>query len=774
MLTAGKPVPGTKIKCPKCNAHFRVPRDDDSSDDRHEIPPPRRPKAGREREPERKPQTVAIVLALFAMLGVVGIIILAVLGVFSSKPAPIVVHKVEASPPRPAVGVDLQPHINPMQRPFQPAIEVLPRPRIARLEHNALPPDEDRPPRFIPIVREQSGILRGHEDRMSLLAVPHRGRILASTGHDKIVRLWDLDELKERERCFDFEGSLGDLIFSPDGQFLAARAHRRLILWDRKTRKIKNLEGFANEVTAFNFSPDSKTIVGACTELADGTGTKGMIHMLFWDVQSGEVRLHLEGGKGRPIGVAFVDNGKRIMAATVEGEVTLWRIDRRQVEQSLKAPTKGELSRLLVSSGGRCLGAVLGYDVKLWDPLTGEESSTAFGHRYVSRQIALNRDGSRLVGVVFDFYEDYRHEGFDEAWLWDLTDRLPLAAFRGPRGSMNSIALSADDKTLITGGVDGLIRLWDLTATLDRTRTPIRKIEVTVEATEKAAAFIAKKGGKFRRQGREIVVIDLSGANVSDADLDELLSLKWLRDLRLDKNPITKAGLERLKGFTQLEELSIRETPITEAEAAAFRTAMPECWITWSADRLVNAMINEHYQWPAAVNALGGSVKRDAAGDIVEVRVPRVTDEALKILGDLAQLRVLNILGGEPESRLKITDEGLTHLSRLTQLEAIDINWSNITDAGVARLAQFQELKSLWLNGTKITNEGIKYLKRLRNLRQLGLQKTAISDACVESLKEIRTLEYLQIEGNGISVAAGKALRQHLPRCMILHPQSYK
>ena len=45
---------------------------------------------------------------------------------------------------------------------------------------------------------------------------------------------------------------------------------------------------------------------------------------------------------------------------------------------------------------------------------------------------------------------------------------------------------------------------------------------------------------------------------------------------------ITDAGLEHLKGLTNLEELDLRWTKVTDAGVAKLQQALPNCEIRWN------------------------------------------------------------------------------------------------------------------------------------------------------------------------------------------------
>ncbi|MEA5564215.1 WD40 repeat domain-containing protein, partial [Anabaena sp. UHCC 0399] len=66
--------------------------------------------------------------------------------------------------------------------------------------------------------------------------------------------------------------------------------------------------------------------------------------------------------------------------------------------------------------------------------------------------VAMSRDGQTIVSGGVD----------GTVRLWNLQG-LPLAEpFRGHQGSVKSVAMSRDGQTIVSGGNDGTVRLWNL------------------------------------------------------------------------------------------------------------------------------------------------------------------------------------------------------------------------------------------------------------------------------------------------------------------------
>jgi hypothetical protein len=117
--------------------------------------------------------------------------------------------------------------------------------------------------------------------------------------------------------------------------------------------------------------------------------------------------------------------------------------------------------------------------------------------------------------------------------------------------------------------------------------------------------------------------------------------------------------------------------------------------------------------------------------------------EPLSGLTNLARLDLSETLVGNP---------GLEHLKRLTQLEDLNLWGARVGDAGMPHVAEMRALKRLNLDNVgfpaesvALTDEGVTHLAGLSNLEFLHLGKTQVSDAGLAALTGLRNLKQLVI-----------------------------
>jgi hypothetical protein len=102
--------------------------------------------------------------------------------------------------------------------------------------------------------------LGGHRGGVHHLAFSPDGRLLATGGADRTVRLWDCATGRERHCLVKHADMVGGVAFSPDGKTLASGGGNTTTLWSiAQGQELITLEGTVG-VHALAFSPNGKTL----------------------------------------------------------------------------------------------------------------------------------------------------------------------------------------------------------------------------------------------------------------------------------------------------------------------------------------------------------------------------------------------------------------------------------------------------------------------------------------------------------------------------------
>jgi WD40 repeat protein len=302
--------------------------------------------------------------------------------------------------------------------------------------------------------------LRGHRSAVRSVAFSPDGRILASSGLDQTIILWD--SATHRSLGQPLTGHTNDVnsvAFSPDGRTLASGSCAKregtlcqqgeIRLWDIATHQALDqpLTGHTGDVNIVAFSPDGKT-------LASGSGDGTII---LWDVAARQpLDPPLTGHKKAVMSVAFSPDGKTLASSSLDKTIILWDVTTRQpLDQPLTAQT-GIAYSVAFSSDGKTLalgnseGTVILWDIATRQPLVGQHLT---GHTGEVRSVVFSPDGQTLASGSRD----------NTIILWDVVRRQPIGEpLIGHAADVFSVAFSPDGQTLASGGVGAEVILWNM------------------------------------------------------------------------------------------------------------------------------------------------------------------------------------------------------------------------------------------------------------------------------------------------------------------------
>lgn len=158
---------------------------------------------------------------------------------------------------------------------------------------------------------------------------------ITSTDHPlgKEVRILDSKSGKIVRQLRSWDSALIDqIIFSPDGNTIAAAQHDQVVKWNLKDEDpIPIGFGMGDQVRKIAFSPDSR-LLGVVEDsgfahviLPNGVGRRYAHYVLEDDVEHGASEPITE-RLGKPWGMVFLNNGTQFVTSSSEGTLRLWDI----------------------------------------------------------------------------------------------------------------------------------------------------------------------------------------------------------------------------------------------------------------------------------------------------------------------------------------------------------------------------------------------------------------------------------------------------------------
>jgi RNA polymerase sigma factor (sigma-70 family) len=299
-----------------------------------------------------------------------------------------------------------------------------------------------------------------HGARVSHLALAPDGHTLASIGHDKVVRLWDLATGRELRRFELLDNTGGSVAFSPDGTLLAATGNGLrggVVLWEVKTgREVRRWREANDWFLQAVFSPAGKTLAAV-----------GYHHRIFlWEVETGQLIRCLDGKEETLFrsAIAFSPDGRTLASSRLGRVIQLWDATTGQELRRLKLPPLREARSdsnaaspdvygLQFSPDGKQLASAgLNQDVCLWEVATGKQIRTLPAESIGTLQLAFSPNGRLLATAA--------NSGLVR--LWEAATGKEVAQFQTARQRPNSILFSGDGQSLVLSGAASSISVWDV------------------------------------------------------------------------------------------------------------------------------------------------------------------------------------------------------------------------------------------------------------------------------------------------------------------------
>ena len=341
----------------------------------------------------------------------------------------------------------------------------------------------------------QVGALPGHKRGVEHMALSDDGGLVASSGGDGDVRVWDAGKQKQlwQVRVADVRA----MAFSPDGRTLGVADYRGVVrlfatadgaprpvggghtgcvfsgalspdggtlatggsdnavlLWDARTgRPLGRCDGHTKPVVGLDFSPDAKTLVSV-----------GWQSIRLWRADSREPIRVLGGPKGTWRGGRFSPDGSKLVAIGRDGRIVVWDVkDGRELfahapEQrgwchtSAIAPDAGLVAYLQQSMVelGSSVAPSEGPPLKLFDVALGrvraEFRDWTWPLCFSPHADLITRQKARAIELV-EISSGLRV--------------LSLSFSKWHDGDVTAVAWCGRSGRIATGGRDGTICLWD-------------------------------------------------------------------------------------------------------------------------------------------------------------------------------------------------------------------------------------------------------------------------------------------------------------------------
>lgn len=295
--------------------------------------------------------------------------------------------------------------------------------------------------------------LTGHVDAVRSVAFSPNGELVASGSDDNSIRLWNLATGKEDKVLRRHGSGVRSCTFSPDGEFVLSGSQDEYVrLW--------NLAGY-QEVRVLHstvFEGHADAVLSAQFS-PDGreivTASRDRTACL-WDAASGKrLREFEEGHDFLATNAAFFPDGRRLATSAGDNTVRIWDI--ALGTQITVLEQTGRLGALAVSPNGDWLATGSpGNGAQIWDAHSGVAIATLSGHEAAVSAIAFSPQGN-VLATGDDRGRIRLWEPQDAPGQWKLLHEL-----RGHSRSITAMRFTPDGARLVTSSGDRTCGQWDV------------------------------------------------------------------------------------------------------------------------------------------------------------------------------------------------------------------------------------------------------------------------------------------------------------------------
>jgi cytochrome c len=279
--------------------------------------------------------------------------------------------------------------------------------------------------------------LRGHGGPVRALAVTADGRTAVSGSFDETAIRWSLARDAAEQVMRFHDGSVNAVAILADGRIATAGQDRRVGLWvPGADRPATVLAGHEAPVVALAAAPNGALLASASWDHT----------VRLWPLAGGSPRV-LEGHAQNVNGVVFTPDSRALVSAGYDLTLRIWPLDGG-------APTIATLPTPLNAVAVAADGEIVtgGADGKIYflSP-TGELRGAVVAAETPIIAIALSRDGALVAAAGVR----------GSVAIIDRHARTVARTLVGPGLPVWSAVFLPDNRTLLTGGTDRVIRRWD-------------------------------------------------------------------------------------------------------------------------------------------------------------------------------------------------------------------------------------------------------------------------------------------------------------------------
>jgi cytochrome c len=279
--------------------------------------------------------------------------------------------------------------------------------------------------------------LRGHGGPVRALAISPDGTQAVSGSFDTSAIRWSLSQNTAEQVLRLHDGAVNAVAYLRDGRIVTAGADARIGIWTPgQQQPDKILKGHSAPIAGVAVSPDNTVLASASWDRT----------IRLWPLNGEEPRV-LEGNAQNANGVAFSPDGKNVVSAGCDATIRIWKLTGGgEIVRNLPTP----LNDVTVAPDGEIVAA--GANGKVYFlSASGEVLAELEASSTPVISVAVSSDGSLVAAASIR----------GSVAVIERKNRRLAHTLVGPGLPVWSVAFLPDNRTLLTGGTDRMIRRWD-------------------------------------------------------------------------------------------------------------------------------------------------------------------------------------------------------------------------------------------------------------------------------------------------------------------------
>lgn len=295
--------------------------------------------------------------------------------------------------------------------------------------------------------REATDSTVTNERAMHVILISPDGKDIALAGDDRKISIKKLDDLFQMRKKSENGVTVSSIAGSTEASIVATGQLENAIiqLWNVDSRRQTDwLKGNQTSVHKLVFSPSGKLLASAT----------GQGEIKIWRLDKKAEKTAAIEPIPRISSMSFSPDDRTLAVCAESPEISLLGVNSERQVKKLEDPAKTKVRSVAFSPDGKTLASA-GDDrvVKLWDVATSKVRLTLTGHVKEVTSVAFSPDGSTIASASLD-----RRIG-----LWDVDTGRLVGTIRGARRGILELAYSPSGNMLASRSIgEPTIDLYDL------------------------------------------------------------------------------------------------------------------------------------------------------------------------------------------------------------------------------------------------------------------------------------------------------------------------